>query len=262
MYFNFENTAIHYKVNGKGRAVVLLHGFLESSDMWKEYAKELAKKFKVILIDLTGHGQSGFFSNTTTIDRMAAIVNALVDHLELSKVQMLGHSLGGYVSLAFAELFPEKLESLILFHSTAYADSEEVLAKRVLAVEMLKNHPKLYIKQTIKGLFREETLKNFEFEVERLIDNALKVKPTGYIGAVEAMKTRPERIHVLQSNIPKYFIAGRFDPVISFESSIEQIKHINNGSSKFLEQSGHMGFVEEKETAFQLIAQFLNMDKS
>lgn len=260
MYFNFENTAIHFEVNGKGRAVVLLHGFLESTDMWKDYAKNLAESFQVILIDLPGHGQSAFFSNSTTIDKMAEMVKSLIDHLELSKVQMLGHSLGGYVSLSFAELFPEKLESFILLHSTAYADSDMVKAKRVLAVEMLDKHPNLYIKQSIRGLFRAETIVNFKSEAGLLIENALKVDPpfNGYAEAVNAMRTRPDRTHVLRSDIPKYFIAGKFDPVISAESSTIQIEQINNGSGIFLEEAGHMGFVEEKETAYQLISQFLN----
>jgi len=258
MYFNFENTVIHYKDNGNGNAVVFLHGFLESSDMWEEYASELAKTFQVISIDLPGHGLSGFFSNSTTIDRMSKMVKALIDHLELSKIQMIGHSLGGYVSLSFGELFPEKLASIILFHSTAYADSEEVKSKRMLAIEMLDRHPKLYVKQTLTKLFRADTIENFKSEVERLIDNALKVNPKGYIKAVEAMRTRPDRIHVLKSNITKYFIAGKYDPVISAESSMSQIDQITKGSGVFLEQAGHMGFVEEKENAFNLIAKFLN----
>lgn len=262
MYFNFENTAIHYKVNGKGKAVVLLHGFLESTDMWEDYAKELTNKYKVILIDLPGHGQSGFFSNETTIDRMALMVKALIDHLGLLKIQMVGHSMGGYVSLAFAVLFPEKLESFTLLHSTAYADSEEVMAKRDLAVEMLKSHPKLYIKKTITGLFRAETRKNFKFDLERLIKSALKVNPKGYIRAVESMKNRPDRTLLLQSDIPICFIAGKYDPVISEDSSKTQIESLKNGSGMFLKHAGHMGFIEEKETGFQLMAQFLNMDKS
>ena len=260
MYFNFKNTAIHYKESGKGKAVVLLHGFLESTEMWQGYEEELAKTFHVISIDLPGHGQSGFFSNSTTIDRMAEMVKALIDHLELLKIQMVGHSLGGYVSLSFAEHFPEKLESFILFHSTAYADSNMVKAKRVLAIEMIDKHPKLYIKQTINGLFRAETIENFKPEVDRLIENALKADPPfgGYAEAVNAMKTRPDRVHVLQSDIPKYFIAGKFDPIISAEISEIQIEQINNGSGFFLEQAGHMGFIEEKEIAYQMIAQFLN----
>ena len=263
MYFNFKNTAIHYKGNGKGRAVVLLHGFLESTDMWKGYAEELANTFHVISIDLPGHGQSGFFSNSTTIDRMAEMVNALIDHLGLSKVQMVGHSLGGYVTLSFAELYPEKLKSFIMFHSTAFSDSEEVKAKRDLAVEMLDRHPNLYIKMTLMRLFRAETIGEFEPEVERLIELALKVGPPygGYSEAVKAMKIRPNRIHVLKSNISKYFISGKYDPVISAESSTMQIEQIDNGSGIFLEQAGHMGFIEEKEIAFQLIAQFLSREE-
>ncbi len=257
MYFNFENTAIHFKVNGEGKAVVLLHGFLESTDMWEEYSNELAKSFHVILIDLPGHGRSGFFSKETTIDRMAEMVNALIDHLGLSKVQMVGHSLGGYVSLSFADLFPDNLESFILFHSFALADSIEVKAKRELAIEFLEKHPKLYIKQTITGLFRADKIGNFKSEVDQLIKNALKANPKGYSEAVIAMKNRPDRSFILQSDISKYFIAGRFDPVISAKSSIEQIEQIKNGSGIFLEQAGHMGFIEEKETVLNLIVQFL-----
>ena len=261
MYFNFENTAIHFKVNGEGKAVVLLHGFLESTDMWEEYSNELAKSFHVILIDLPGHGQSGFFSNLTTIDRMAEMVKALIDHLGLSKVQMVGHSLGGYVSLSFAELFPDKLKSFILFHSTAYSDSQEVKAKRDLAVEMLDRHPKLYVKQTIKGLFRAETIEKFKHEVDSLIENALKVNSKGYVGEDEAMKTRPDRIDILKSDISKYFIAGTFDPIISADASSLQIEQIKNGKGVFLEQAGHMGFIEEKKTTFKLIVQFLDKHK-
>ena len=130
-------------------------------------------------------------------------------------------------------------------------------AKRDLAVEMLYRHPKLYIKQTIKGLFRADTIGNFKTDVDRLIENALKVNSKGYVGVVEAMKTRPDRIHILKSNISKYFIAGKYDPVITAESSAMQIEQINNGSGIFLEQAGHMGFIEENINAFKLISQFL-----
>ena len=260
MFFIFKDTAIYYEVNGNGKAVVLLHGFLESTNMWEVYAKELAKNFRVILIDLPGHGQSDFFSNSTTIDKMAEMVKDLIEHLDVSKVQMVGHSLGGYVALSFAELFPEKLQSFILLHSTAYADSDLVKIKRDLAIEMLDKHPKLYIRKTISGLFRPETIENFIAEVDSMIEIALKVIPpfVGYIKAAKAMKSRPDRIHILQSNIPKYFIAGKFDPVISAESSRMQFKRIKNGSGIFLEQAGHMGFVEENKTAYYLIAQFLS----
>ena len=259
MYFNFRNTAIHYKIKGEGKAVVMLHGFLESSGMWDDYAETLSESFQVILIDLPGHGDSGFFSTGTTMDLMAEMVNALLDELKIEKVQMVGHSMGGYVILAFAELFRKKLRSFILLHSTAFADTEEIVERREKAIKMFHLHPKLLIKQTIPGLFRKETLFNFSNSKNRLIENALKVNSSfgGYIEALKAMKSRPDRIHILRKGIPKYFIAGRYDPVISENNSFRQIYFLRHGNGIFLEESGHMGFIEEKETTLQLISRFL-----
>lgn len=259
MYFSFRNTAIHYKIKGSGKAVVMLHGFLESSGMWDEYAETLSESFQVILIDLPGHGESAFFSSDTTIDLMAEMVNALLDELKIKKVGMVGHSMGGYVTLAFAELFKRKLDCFILFHSTAFEDSEDANERRKNAVEMLAAHPELFVKQTIPGLFREKTLFKFSSEKHKLIKSALKTGAfNGYIEAVKAMRLRPDRIHMLRTKIPKLFIAGSFDPVISENVSFRQIHFLRHGDGIFLEESGHMGFIEEKEKAFALIHQFLN----
>jgi pimeloyl-ACP methyl ester carboxylesterase len=259
MYFNFRNTAIHYKIKGKGKAVVMLHGFLESSEMWEDYAESLSKNFQDILIDLPGHGESGYFSTGTTIDLMAEMVNTLLDELGIKKVQMIGHSMGGYVTLAFAELFKRKLKSFILLNSTAFEDPEENLEKREKAIEMLQSHPELYIKQTIPGLFREETLFHFSNEKHKLINSALKENApyNGYIEAVKAMRDRSDRIHMLRTHVPKLFIAGTFDPVIPENGSFRQIHFLRHGNGIFLEDSGHMGFIEEKDTALQLITHFL-----
>ena len=259
MYFYFRNTAIHYQTSGSGKAVVLLHGFLESSEIWKEYSGRLSEDFRVITIDLPGHGESAFFSSGTTIDLMAETVNALLDELKVEKAHLVGHSMGGYVTLAFAELFRKKLSGFVLFHSTAFDDSEEALERRNKAIAMLKSHPELYINQTIPGLFRRETLYKFSGEKYTLIKNALKTGPPyqGYIEAVKAMRDRPDRIPVLRKNIPKLFLAGRYDPVIPENISFRQMYFMRHGESAFLEESGHMGFIEEKEAAYKIIRDFL-----
>jgi pimeloyl-ACP methyl ester carboxylesterase len=191
---------------------------------------------------------------------MAEMVNTLLDELGIKKVQMIGHSMGGYVTLAFAELFKRKLKSFILLHSTAFEDSPETLQKREKAVEMLQSHPDLYIKQTIPELFRQETLYHFSSEKNKLISRALKVNApySGYIEAVKAMSDRPDRIHMLRTHVPKLFIAGTYDPVISENTSFRQIHFLRHGNGIFLEEAGHMGFIEEKETTLQLITHFLN----
>ena len=257
MYFNFENTTIYYRITGKGKAVVLLHGFLESTGMWDEYAENLSKSFQVILIDLPGHGKSGFFSTSTTIDKMAGLVMELIEHLNILKISIIGHSLGGYVSLAFAELFPDKLENHILLHSSATADSIKAKEKRDSAIKILSKHPSLYIKQTLAGLFRPETSINFKSEFENLVSIALSNNPKGYIEAVKAMKMRPDRTSVLKSGVRTCFIAGCYDPIIDKEISAKQIKLLRNGTGVFLEKAGHMGFIEEKEMTFKQINRFL-----
>jgi len=259
MYFHFKNTAIHYRIKGEGKAVVMLHGFLESSGMWDDYAETLSETYQVILIDLPGHGESGFFSFGTTIDLMAEMVNALLDELNIKKVRMIGHSMGGYVTLAFAELFKRKLNCFVLLHSTAFEDSDETIEKRNKAIEMLQAHPELYIRQTIFGLFRENTLFKFSNYKHKMISSALKTGPpyNGYAEAVKAMKSRPDRIHMLRTKVPKMFVAGRYDPVIPENNSFRQIHFLRHGNGIFLEESGHMGFIEEKETTLKLISKFL-----
>jgi len=225
--------------------------------MWDEYSQELSKSYKVVMIDLPGHGESGFFSEGTTLELMAKVVNTILTELDILKASIVGHSMGGYVSLAFAELFPHKLDRLILFHSSAYADTDAVIENRITAIEVLKKHPMLYVKHTVNSLFRAETIDNFKDSIAGLVDSAQKVNPTGYIEAVKAMKSRPNRFYLLSENIRTFFVAGRFDPVIPEDLSSSQIEKLPKGNGVFLEEAGHMGFVEEKEKALKIISYFL-----
>ena len=110
MTFHYKNIPIHYKTFGNGPGIVLLHGFLESATMWKSLIPQLSKNKFVITIDFPGHGKSGVISEIHTMELMAEVVNELLLHLQISSATFIGHSMGGYVSLAFTELFPEKVE--------------------------------------------------------------------------------------------------------------------------------------------------------
>ena len=115
---NFKYGKIAFKVKGKGRAIVLLHGFLESSEIWSGYAEKLSRVYKVVLIDLPGHGQSDCFGYVHRMELMAQSVKAVLDSLHLRRYILVGHSMGGYVSLAFAGLYAENMKGMVLFHST------------------------------------------------------------------------------------------------------------------------------------------------
>ena len=114
-----KNTKISYSDIGKGTALVLLHGFLENSTMWDFYIEAFAKKHRVITIDLLGHGQTECLGYIHTMEDMADAVHAVLHELHIKKAFFTGHSMGGYVALAFAELYADIVKGIVLLNSTS-----------------------------------------------------------------------------------------------------------------------------------------------
>ena len=130
MIFSFRGGEINYSDSGKGNTIVLLHGYLESSEVWNGFETRLAEFFRVVSIDLPGHGLSSVYGEVHTMEFMATAVKEIVDSLNIKKVFLTGHSLGGYVALAFLELYPDNLSGYCLFHSQPFADPPAVIEKR------------------------------------------------------------------------------------------------------------------------------------
>ena len=124
-FIQFKGAKIHFTDTRKGRCIVLLHGFLESMEIWNEYVKLLSKRYRVICIDLPGHGKSENIGYVHTMELMADCVKEVLYSLQITKCVMIGHSMGGYVTLAFAEKHERNLRGFALFHSHAAPDSEE-----------------------------------------------------------------------------------------------------------------------------------------
>ena len=129
-YFKYKDGRIHYTDQGRGKVIVLLHGYLETSEVWDGYSAKLAEKYRVISPDLPGHGQSDIFGEILSMELMTEIIEGLLNYLEIEKVFLTGHSLGGYVTIAYTENFPERSTGYCLFHSHPLADSPDVLEKR------------------------------------------------------------------------------------------------------------------------------------
>ncbi|MBN1339311.1 MAG: alpha/beta fold hydrolase, partial [Bacteroidales bacterium] len=130
----FNRGKIHYSDTGTGPAIVLLHGFLESLEIWDDFTKELSKEFRIIAIDLPGFGKSSDVAEVHTMEMMAKAVYEVLSHLNTGQVVITGHSMGGYAALAFAASHPEKMKGLVIFHSHAAADSEEARINRDRAI--------------------------------------------------------------------------------------------------------------------------------
>jgi pimeloyl-ACP methyl ester carboxylesterase len=257
-YTNFKQAKIAFTVSGKGRAVVLLHGFLGSTDIWEPIKTSLAKQFKIICIDLPGHGQSDSFGYVHSMELMAQAVKAVMDSLRLKKYVLIGHSMGGYAGLAFAELFPDFVRGLCLFHSTSYADSEQKKRDRDKAIRVVKNNTDIYVRATINNLFATKNLKHLKKEILFIQKIARKTPKRGIIAALEGMKTRPSRDVVLHfANYPILFIVGKYDNLLPMQSLLDQAEIAKYKNVLLLEKAGHMGFLEEPEICVKYLKRFI-----
>ncbi len=253
----FRNTTIRFEDIGQGNPIVLLHGFLESLDVWDEFADELAKDFRVISIDLPGHGRTGNVDFVHTMDIMAQAVKEVLDYLELRKVLMIGHSMGGYVSLQFLKDYPDYLSGLVLLHSSPLADTEERKQARDKMIRDIKGGKKVVIaKEHVNKTFAPDNLEKFVKKVGFLKIIAINTPNDGIVAALEGMKRRPDYREVLKkATIPVLYVLGLKDNFIP-KDILDKFDMPEGGEVLKLEHSGHQGFIEEKEKVLEAIRNF------
>lgn len=239
----FNQTQIHYIINGNGPSIVLLHGFLLSPTIWIDLVPILSKKNQVIVIDLPGHGKSGCIAEIHTMEMMAEVVNFILEENEITKASFIGHSMGGYISLAFAEKYPSKIKKLVLLNSSSDEDSLERKINRDRAIKVIKHNKEVFIKMAIASLFPEEKQKLYQHYIDKFSKKALEFPVEGIIAAIIGMKIRKDRTSILKSfQGDKYMISGIEDPIISITSS-ENIANKSN-TNLFKVDSGHMSINE------------------
>lgn len=255
----FKNISIRYKVEGMGTVVVLLHGYLESLDIWSAFAGELMKKFRVLCIDLPGHGQSGIIGNVHTMEVLAEGVKTVLNELNINKCILIGHSMGGYVTMAFADLFPDRLYGYSLFHSTPFRDTEEKKQNRNREIELVNQGKKeMIFNINVPKAFANDNLKKLKRKIEQAVQIAKDTADEGVKVILEGMKLRKDRSEILNnSKTPVLIILGRKDNYIPFDLIKERIKLNDKGEIYTLENSGHMGFVEEVEESLMAVTSFV-----
>jgi len=251
-----KNTNVHFTSIGKGNAVVLLHGFLENSAMWNEIANILSKRNRVICIDLLGHGQTGNLGYIHSMEDQANMVNTVLNHLRLRKYIFVGHSMGGYVALAFAKLFPESVKGLCLMNSTALPDSEEKKLSRDRAIKAIKKNHKTFVRVAIPMLFSEKNREIYPKEIEQITQEALQLSPQGIIAALEGMKIRKNQTSIYKTaQFPIQMIIGKQDPALDYDSLISQTK---NTKVKIIEfPDGHMSHIENRDSLIENLSNFI-----
>lgn len=254
----FKKGSVTFSDTGKGRVVVLLHGFLGSHQIWENTIAELSKSYRVIAIDLPGHGTTDCFGYVHTMDLLAKCVKTVMDSLRLKKYVIVGHSMGGYVGLAFADLFPDNLKGLCLFHSSAYADSDDKKRDRTRSVRVVKANHKIYTTEVIKNLFATKNAKYLKTEIAFAQKIASKVSKRSIIAALEGMKDRPNRDVILgMVHYPVMMVIGELDNVLPKDQLLEQTQLIKNKHILYLEHDGHMGFLESPKLTIKALRKFL-----
>ncbi len=253
----FQKKNINYTDEGTGKSIVLLHGFTESLKIWTGFATQLSKKYRVITIDLPGHGKSDCIEKIHTMELMADMIYTVLKKLKAGKCLMIGHSMGGYVTLAFAAKYPKMLRGFSLFHSHCFADTPAEKENRSRTIAIVNQDKFSYVAQFIPSLFPVAVHKKFSKQIERLIQRASKMEKEGVVAALEGMKVRPDQSDFLKTtSIPVLFILGQLDSKAPLARLWEMIAIPAVSETLLLRECGHMGYIEAPEETFAAILGF------
>jgi pimeloyl-ACP methyl ester carboxylesterase len=259
--FTYHNTLISYQVLGQGKPVLLIHGFGEDSSIWKYQIEFLKDYCKLLVPDLPGSGQSSLLQkNKAPVDDYASCLYELLLHESIDKAVVLGHSMGGYITLAMAEKHPGMLDGFGLIHSTAFADTEEKIATRKKGIEFIRQHGAYaFLKTSTPNLFSKNTKEKHPGYIDELVEKGKRFSAEALVQYYEAMISRPDRTAVLQqATVPVLFIIGTEDAAAPLDDLAKQIHLPEVSHIHILEQVGHMSMVEASEELSQHMLGFIN----
>ncbi|WP_185868936.1 alpha/beta fold hydrolase [Blattabacterium cuenoti] len=252
---------INYKIEGEGNSIVLLHGFMESLEVWKEIYSDLSKKYKILSIDFPGHGKSNSILNYDTIfsmERASKIVKTIIKKEKIQKAFFVGHSMGGYIALALLEKHPEFFLGLCLLHSTAESDSNKKKKIRMQSIKMAINNYSMLVDTSINTLFDPKKLSFLQKEVFFVKKIALSTSVNSVISFLKGMSIRKDRRFLLKkTKFPKLYIIGLYDLVIDPKKIREEVK--NGNKTYFIEiTTGHMGHIENPKKITKILENFMD----
>ncbi|MBT2638004.1 alpha/beta hydrolase [Bacillus sp. ISL-39] len=252
------STEMSFIDEGKGDPILLIHGFAGSKHYWDKIIPQVANEYRVIALDLPGHGESGMSKNNYSIEDMAGTIKELLDQIGLDKVTMFGHSLGGYITLAFAEIYPQYLNGYSLVHSTANPDSDDAKeAREANAKKIQEEGAEPFIEGLSRKLFSPENTVENSTEIEETVKIGMNTIAEGLVSALIAMKNRPDRNHVLEdTELPVLLVAGEMDQIIPAEKTFTVTKP--NIEKQIIEGAGHMSMYEQPEELVKVMKDFLS----
>ena len=270
--FIYKDARISYRTEGKGKPVVLLHGFGEDSQIFDQQIEFLKESCLLIIPDLPGTGKSALLVSdyplpatgilkptTVSIEDYADCIKALLEEEKINKCILLGHSMGGYITLAFAEKYPGSLSRFGLIHSSAFADNEEKKRNRQRGIDLMEQYGAYaFLKNTIPNLFSLQFKEAFPDKLESLIEASKQFSTEACRQYYTAMMNRPDRIDVLKGNpLPVLFVIGTEDVAAPLNDLNLQIHLPLCSYIHIIENVGHMSMWEAPELLNSYLLEFI-----
>lgn len=251
---------IFTKMEGNGPPLLIMHSYWGNLCLFDQLTASLSLNNTVIRIDLPGHGKSGIPPPEYTFDNFVPILSELLIRLNVSeKISIIGHSMGGYVAMAFAAAYPQKTAVLILMHSPLRsADDHSIKLRNREKNLLLRGKMELMLQLTVTSNFASENSRKMRKEIALLFQTADQVTLEGALSTIYALNHRSSYFEVLQSaEYPVLIIIGKYDKVYRADEQIDDASKIPGASVLVLNHSGHMGFMEEEKLVLMNLKNFL-----
>ena len=255
------STALHIADSGKGeKCVVLLHGYLESMYVWEDFLPLLTPHFRVITVDIPGHGISEVKGEVHTMEMVAEVLREMLDEMGIERVTMVGHSMGGYVSLAFCAAYPERLDGVVLLSSSPNPDTDVKRENRRREIALVRAGKKDALARVApEAGFAEQNRRRLKSYIDDLVEQVHITEDDGIVALLGGMIERKDQNDILrQSSVKQLFILGKKDNYIPVEAAEEFIARNPLAKVAWLEVSGHMGFIEQPRECADALIEFIN----
>ena len=246
---NVNGIQLAYERRGKGTPLVLLHGYPLDHHLWDEVLPLLEGTFDIMLPDLRGFGESTTVDSTSSMDEYASDIAGLLDQLNIQKTAIVGHSMGGYVALAFTRLYPDRVSGLGLVSSQVLSDPPDRKEGRYKsAADVAENGIGSVVATMTPKFTADERLQSFaRASMERQ-------QPAAYIGALKAMAERLDSTSLLSSlKVPVVIIHGNSDALIPADRAREVKTALPEAYLVEISGAGHMPMMEAKEKTVQAL---------
>lgn len=246
--------------SGKGFPVIFIHGFCESSNIWKSLSNELSDEFRIICPDLPGFGESPLPENAFSLEDIGDSVVSWLKSLGIEQCIVIGHSLGGYIALEMLRKFPDFTKSIGLFNSSAFADSEEKKSNRNKLIEFIGEYGvEPFIKTFVPSLFYSATAEKHQKTIKEISSKGLLIKAESVMNYAAAMRDREDSKALLKEYHDRILlIAGEYDQNVPLQKSQEMSAILDSGNTHIIPNSAHMSLFEQSDLCYVALRNFLH----